>query len=117
MIHDDRYPTLPSRINVLLKKKEKKKKKKARKQETLLNLADFILQGKLEDDLIDLYQTAAMLSLRRIKSFVFLHGNPRTEFAYGRGLPCENKAFYSSDTQNGRRKGLWLLFCWTKYSG
>ena len=71
MIHDDRYPTLPSRINVL-----KKKKKKARKQETLLNLADFILQGKLEDDLVDLYQTAAMLSLRSIKSFVSFSRQP-----------------------------------------
>ena len=30
---------------------------------------------------IDLYHTAAMLSLRRIKS-LFLHGKPRTEFSH-----------------------------------
>ena len=28
---------------------------------------------------------------------------PRTEFAYGRGLACKNKAFYSPETQHGRR--------------
>ena len=28
---------------------------------------------------------------------------PRTEFASGRGLPCENKAFYSPETQHDRR--------------
>ena len=34
---------------------------------------------------------------------LFLHGKPRTEFASGRGLPCENKAFYSPETQHDRR--------------
>ena len=32
---------------------------------------------------------------------LFLHGKPRTEFASGRGLPCKNKLFYSSETQHG----------------
>ena len=36
----------------------------------------------------------AMLSLTRIKNYVF---------ASGRGLPCKNKAFYSSKTQHGRQ--------------
>ena len=31
----------------------------------------------------------------------FLHDKPRTEFASGQGLPCENKAFYSPETQHG----------------
>ena len=31
---------------------------------------------------------------------MFLHGKPRTEFASGRGFPCENKAFYSPETQH-----------------
>ena len=50
---------------------------------------------------IDLCHLAALLSLRRIKSFVFAHGKPRTEFASGRGLLCKNKAFYSFETQHG----------------
>ena len=27
---------------------------------------------------------------------------PRTEFASGKGLPCEKKAFYSPEIQHGR---------------
>ena len=37
------------------------------------------------------------------KKALFLHGKPRTEVASGRGLPCENEAFYSPETQHGRR--------------
>ena len=53
---------------------------------------------------IDLYYTAAMLNLRQgEKEASFLHGKPRTELASGRGLPCENKDFYSPKPQYGRR--------------
>ena len=60
------------------------------------------LESSNVNEPIDLYHTAAMLSFGRINSFV-LHGKPRIEFATGRGLPCENKAFYSPETQHGRR--------------
>ena len=36
------------------------------------------------------------------KSFV-LHGKPRQDANSARGLPCKNKAFYSPETQHGRR--------------
>ena len=52
--------------------------------------------------LIDPYQSAAMLSLGEIKSFV-LRGKPRSDANSVRGLPCKNKAFYSPETQHGRR--------------
>ena len=45
-----------------------------------------------------------MLSLmQENKKTLFLHGKPCTEFASGQGLPCENKAFYSPETQHGRQ--------------
>ena len=68
-------------------------------------------------NLMDLYHTAAMLSLRRKKA-LFLPGKPSTEFVSGRGLPCKNKVFYSPETQHGRRviRDYWLkkwhTFCW-----
>ena len=55
-----------------------------------------------EPSRIDLYSSAAMSNLRRIRA-MFLHGKPRTEYTSGRGLPCKNKAFYSPETQHGRR--------------
>ena len=51
---------------------------------------------------IDLYLSAAMLSLRRIKA-LFLHGKPHPDANSVGGLPCKNKAFYSPETQHGRR--------------
>ena len=62
---------------------------------------------------IDLSHTAAMLSLRGIKSFVF-HRKPRIEFASGQSLPCQNKAFYSPKTQHGRR--VIRIYCSHKHS-
>ena len=50
----------------------------------------------------ELYHSAAKLSLRRIKA-LFLHGKPRPDANSVRGLPCKNKAFYSPETQHGRR--------------
>ena len=52
---------------------------------------------------IDLYHTVAMSSLRRIKSFCFCTASLALNIASGRGLPCENKDFYSPETQHGRR--------------
>ena len=46
--------------------------------------------------------STAMFSLRRIKA-LFLHGKPRPDANSVRGLPCKNKAFYSPETQHGRR--------------
>ena len=57
---------------------------------------------------IDPYRSAAMLSLGGINSFVFLRqATARREFSAR--LAVQNKAFYSPETQNGRRmiiKGL-----------
>ena len=52
---------------------------------------------------IDPYHSAAMLSLKRIKS---LQGKPYTEFASGQGLPCKNKGFFSTTTWPPGDKGL-----------
>ena len=50
---------------------------------------------------IDPYHLAAMLRLAGIKSFVFARqASARREFS---ARPCKNEAFYSPETQNGRR--------------
>ena len=53
-------------------------------------------------ELIDPYHSAAMLSLGGTKA-LFSHGKPRPDANSVRGLPCKNKAFYSPETQHGRR--------------
>ena len=51
--------------------------------------------------LIDLYHSAAMLSLRGIKA-LFPHSKPQPDANSVRDLPCRKKAFYSPETQHGR---------------
>ena len=51
---------------------------------------------------IDPYHSAVMLSLEGIKSYVS-HGKPRPDASSVRGLSYKNKAFYSPETQHGRR--------------
>ena len=60
--------------------------------------------------LIDLYHSAAMLSLGRIKA-LFSHGKPRPDANSVRGLPCKNKAFYSPETKHGYQVKKGLLSC------
>ena len=51
---------------------------------------------------IDPYHSAAMLSLRGIKSLVFAW-KPQPDRNSVQGLPCKNKTFYSPETQHGHR--------------
>ena len=46
---------------------------------------------------------------RENKKALFLQGRPCTEFAYGRSLPCKNKAFHSPKIQHSRRV---IRVCW-----
>ena len=54
-----------------------------------------LIMSDIIRSLIDLYHSASMLSLRRIKSFAFAHGKPRSEFASGRGCGAKTKLLFS----------------------
>ena len=68
-------------------------------QEFELDPTLFLVPGHLR---IDLSHSAAMLSLRRIKSFVFARLASLWIRVWAR-LVVKNKAFYSPETQHGRR--------------
>ena len=51
---------------------------------------------------MDPFHSATMLSLGGIKCFVFAR-KPRPDANLVRGLLCKTKAFYSPETQHGRR--------------
>ena len=60
---------------------------------------------------VDPYLSVAMLSLGGIKSFVFAQQvSARCEINSVQGLPCENKTFYSPETQHGCR--VIKVYCW-----
>ena len=60
-----------------------------------------IMSDKIRS-LIDLYHSAAILSLSRIKSFVFARqASPRRKFSAR--LAVQKQSFYSPETQHGRR--------------